>query len=183
MGCGPRTITAPKRICRIAATTSSVRGAIMAMTTLNLEVLRAFRRWAVAFTVLCLVMGVIQWLVFSRGGGAQNWVYWFAVGGHQRASETLAVVNEAKALRQVDHVWQSLVNAPRNQLFVALGVMNSVDSIYFYGASERVGWWPDVRDWLVFSLGTVVVYLPLLFVAAWLQARRKVRRLLPLQSR
>jgi hypothetical protein len=122
-------------------------------------------------------MGALQWLVFARGGGAQNWVYRLATGGHQRASETLAAVNESPVLRSIDRVWQSVISAPRNRLYTAIGIINSPDSIYFYGTSERVGWWPDFRDWLVFSFGTVVVYLPVLLTVAWMQARMRARRL------
>ena len=117
-------------------------------------------------------MGALQWLVFERGGGAQSWIFRLAEGGHPRASATLAAVNESVLLRFVDRLWQRGLNAPRNYLYAALGIIDSPDALYFYGASNRVGWWPDVRDWLLFSAGTVIVYAPLLLFAAWMRRRK-----------
>lgn len=172
-----KTITAPKLVYLIAATTGMDQGPTLEMTTSNYEVWRCVRRWLGVFTFISLVMGALQWLVFARGGGAQNWVYRLADSEHLRASETLRKVNEAAVLRSIDRVWQTVISAPRNHLYAAVGIINSPDSIYFYGTSERAGWWPDFRDWLVFSLGTVAVYLPVLLAVAWMQARMRMRSL------
>jgi hypothetical protein len=122
-------------------------------------------------------MGALQWLVFSRGGGAQSSVYRLDANGYRGASEILSVANESVVLRSIDRVWQTVINAPRNHILAAVGIIKSPDSIYFYGTSERIGWLPDFRDWLVYSLATVVVYLPLLLSVAWVQVRVRARRL------
>jgi len=123
------------------------------------------------FSIISLAMGAIQWMAFSRGGAAQDWAYRLSATGHPRAGRILASINDSATLRFIDRIWQSWINAPRNHLFARLGLIHSPDSIYFYGASERIGWWPDVRDGLLFAAGTVLVYWPLLLIAAVLRAR------------
>jgi hypothetical protein len=146
------------------------------MTTLDPETRRYFRLWLTLFILVSLAMGGLQWLVFARGGGAQNPVYRLSASGHPRSSSILEAINESVVLRALDRAWQSLINAPRNHLFSAIGIINTPDAIHFYGTSERPGWWPDVRDFLVFSAGTVVVYIPILFMGAWMQARIRLGR-------
>ena len=143
------------------------------MTTLLREMRRCFHISLISLTITSVGMGVLQWLVFSRGGGAQNWIYRFASTGHPRLSKSLEALNELSALRRIDYIWQTVINSPRNHLYSAIGLINSPDSIYFYGSSGRVGWWCDVRDCLVFALGTVAVYVPVLVLAAWIQARMR----------
>jgi len=120
---------------------------------------RTLLRWLAALVAVSAAMGLLQWLAAPQGYGASAWANALPQMGHPALGRVLlALSNSAAHLRGVDRFWQHTLNAPRNELLHAVHAVVSVD---YYAVSERVGYWPDVRDALLLIAGTIIVYLPL----------------------
>jgi hypothetical protein len=139
------------------------------------NMLKTLLRWLVLLVVVSMMMTVVQWLAAPEGYGASGWAEALPQLGHPRLGKALHWFNDSRGLRAANHVWQDIINAPRNTLLRDLRFVDTASRIDFYiyergeydeSPTPREALLLTVRRALFFGLATVAVYLPLIIGVA-----------------
>lgn len=132
-------------------------------------------RWLALLIVISFAMSILQWLAAPEGSGASGWGHALQQLGHPRVGRVLSWLSDVEPFRTISRFCERVINAPRNALLHELGYLQRTDTVYFYGGSHDL-LTDDWRAILMFTIGTVVVYLPLVLAIALRPRRIKVRR-------
>jgi hypothetical protein len=125
------------------------------------RIAKTFFRWFGLLVVISFAMAVVQWLAAPEGYGASGWGNALPQIGHPKLGEMLSSLSSVRAFGVVSGVCERVINAPRNHLLHDLGYLYQSESTYFYATPHRL-FTDDWRSVLMFGIGTVVVYFPLI---------------------
>ena len=123
--------------------------------------LRSFARWLLLLLILSFAMAVLQWLGAPEGSGASAWAQASWQLGWPTVGAILRSVRSMEAVGIISTALERTINAPRDELLHDLGYLEQRDATYFYATAHRP-FIDDGRSVLMFALGTVAVYLPLI---------------------
>jgi hypothetical protein len=110
-----------------------------------------------------LLMAAVQFLAAMNGGAGDVGQAMIATG-HPSVGRALVSLNRLTWLRQADHLWQHGLNAPRNRLFTALGLLGDPSFVNIWDSTERRGWSGVLIRSGLLACGTVVVYWPVMLL-------------------
>jgi hypothetical protein len=125
------------------------------------RIAKTFFRWFALLAVISFAMAILQWLAAPEGDGASGWGNALPQVGHPKLGEMLRSLSSVRTFGAVSGVCERVINTPRNHLLHDLGYLSQSESTYFYATPHRL-FTDDWRSVLMFGIGTVVVYLPLI---------------------
>jgi hypothetical protein len=129
---------------------------------------KLFLRWFAVLVVVSLAMAGMQWLAAPEGYGASGWADALPQIGHPKLGALLHSLSSVSVFKAVSGFCERVINTPRNHLLHDLGYLYQRESTYFYATPHRL-FTDDWRSVLMFTIGSVIVYLPLTIGIALIQ--------------
>ncbi len=125
---------------------------------------RVTARFFGGLAAVCILMGVLQWLVGPARGGRDAGLE-LMHQGHTAIGSSLLTLANSRSLRAADVMWQMKINFPRNWLLTQIGWFSLDDEADLYSWSDQMHPWHDAINSTLLAVSSLMIY-SIVFLAA-----------------